>query len=505
MTDEVDAPPAARDYVGVLRRRAGYILTIIPAAILLATYLAFAIRPQYQATATILLESSGVVQKDVVETTVASHSEQQIEIVQGRVMSPDIMLELVSGFDPYPDETSLSPQKKAQRVVEDTSLERVDPVTLKPQAESTAFSLHYNNPNAGRSVVIANRLAQLFLTYNQRTRAEAAREAAGFLEKQSAAVSLQMKQIDNELARLKSIHGDALPELAQRNQAAVERTQRDLDGLQQQILTVEEKESLLSVELSQMSPNLIAQTGDLTDVATVRARLAEAEQRYTPDHPEVKRLRSALQTLMSQTGARRNGIATSANNPQYLMTASQLESVRRQLANLRAQADKTRGQMNEYEQLLRRTPLVESEYSEILRRRQSLQTEYQQINDKLQNAKMAQIFETEQHGERFTLLRGPATPKLPVYPNRIGLILLGLVLGLGLAGAAVAIVESADTNIRNARDLPIRDDAILLASIPIISNSHDRRHRRMVLGAYLAAYGTALIVIGATIVSSLNR
>jgi polysaccharide biosynthesis transport protein len=505
MNEEVDAAPADRDYVGVLRRRANYVLTIIPAAILLATYLAFAIRPQYQATATILLESSGVVQKDVVETTVVSHSDQQIEIVQGRVMSPDIMLELVNSDDPYPDETSLSPQKKAQRVVEDTSLERVDPVTLKPMAESTAFSLHYNNPSAARSVVIANKLAQLFLTYNHRTRAEAAREAAGFLEKQSAAVSLQMKQVDNELARLKSIHGDALPELALRNQAAVERTGRDWDSLQQQILAVEEKESLLSVELSQMSPNLIAQTGDLTDVATVRAKLAEAEQRYTPDHPEVKRLRSALQTLMSQTGTKRNGIATSANNPQYLMTASQLESVRRQLANLRAQADKTRGQMNEYEQLLRRTPLVETEYSEILRRRQSLQTEYQQINDKLQNAQLAQIFETEQRGERFTLLRAPVTPRLPVYPNRIGLILLGLVLGLGLAGAAVAIVESADTNIRNARDLPVGDDAILLASIPIISNSQDRRHRRMVLGAYVAAYGTALIVIGATIVSSLNR
>ena len=61
----------------------------------------------------------------------------------------------------------------------------------------------------------------------------------------------------------------------------------------------------------------------------------------------------------------------------------------------------------------------------------------QAIQDKLQNAQIAENFETEQGGERFTLIRAPAPAKLPVFPNRIGLILLGVVLAAFLAARAV--------------------------------------------------------------------
>ena len=64
---------------------------------------AFGIHPQYQATATILLEPSSV-PKDIIESTVMSYSDQQIEIVQGRVMTLDSMLAIVRDIDPYPSE-----------------------------------------------------------------------------------------------------------------------------------------------------------------------------------------------------------------------------------------------------------------------------------------------------------------------------------------------------------------------------------------------------------------
>jgi polysaccharide biosynthesis transport protein len=503
MITKAEIAPALGEYVAVVRRRSVYLLTIIPITILMSIYLAFSIRPIYQATATILRETS-TVQRDVIQTTVASDADQQVEIVQGRVMTSDVLQALVRELDPYPSEKALSVSQKAQHILEDTAVEKVDAVTLKPTVDTNAFSLHYSNSDPALAAAVATRLAQLFLTYNQRTRSEAARQTASFLATQSESISQQLRETDEKLASMKSQHGDALPELVQQNQASLDRTERDLDAIQQQILTAEGKESLLSVQLSQMSPNLITQSGDLTDVATVRAQLAEAEQRYTPDHPEVKRLRHALETLMAQTPASTNGVVEGANNPQYLMAASELTSVRATLAGLRAQATKYREQMNEYEQLLRRTPLVEPEYVEIQRRRQSLQNEYQQIQDKLRNAESAETFETEQRGDRFSLLRAPFVPRSPVYPNRIGFIMLGLVAGCALAGIAVAIAESMGTAIRNPRDLPTLDDAPLLASIPRIQNSRDRRRRRIIFASVFAFYGFAIVFVAGTVVSALH-
>jgi polysaccharide biosynthesis transport protein len=490
-------------YVPILRRRGIYIAIIAPTFILLSVYLAFWLTPLFQSTATILLEPSSVDPK-VVTTTVLSYSNQQIEIVQGRVMTIETLKELVKAYDPYPG-SGLTLHQKAQRILEDTTVERVDPVTLKPLLESNAFSLHYRNPDNDRAAEVAKRLAELFLSYNQRSRQQAASGAAEFLKRQAADVSRQMRAIDEEIKQFKNEHGDALPEYVARNEASIDREQHDLENIQQEILRAEEKESLLAVQLAQTSPNMITNAGDLTDLPTVRAKLAEAQQRYTPDHPEVKRLKAALEQLSAaQAAIGSSGIVQNANNPLYQTTASQLTSARKELATLRGEAARKKALIDGYEQLLRRTPGVEREYSDIQRRRTALQTTYQGISDKLQNAQIAENFETVQGGERFTLIRAPFPTRLPVYPNRIGLILLGFVLGGLFSGIAVVIAEASDANVRNVKDLPVFGDAAVLASIPHISNTSDRRRRRFVFVSWAAAYTVAIFVVGSVVVAALN-
>lgn len=497
---------AAGNYLSILRRRFVYVATILPLIVFLCVLAAFGIPAQYQATATIMLEPSSV-PKDIIESTVLSYSDQEIEIVQGRVMTVDALLPIVKEIDPYPDRPALSAAEKAQKLLEDTTLEKVDPVTMKPQAESNAFSLHYNNPRPALAVAIDDKLSQLFLTYNQKRRTEAAGEAAGFLQKQSQQVADKMREVDAEIAALKSKYGEALPEFTQRNQSTVEDTQRQLDGVQQQVLLAQEKESVLSVQLSQMSPNLITQSGDLTDIATVRAKLTEAEQRYTPSHPEVQRLKRALETLMAQQAgsATKNGIAVQSNNPAYQTTAAQLQAARNSLANLQALEGQLRAKLEQYRGLVAHTPAAEREVAEVMRRKEVLQNEYQRTQDKLANANLAETFESQQGGERFTLLRAPVLPHSPAYPNRVGLILLGLVLGATFTGIAVAIAESMDRTLHIGRDAAIFHDIPVLASIPVIRNSRDKRRRFLMFTSYAAAYSLAALAAGAVILSALHQ
>jgi uncharacterized protein involved in exopolysaccharide biosynthesis len=179
-------------------------------------------------------------------------------------------------------------------------------------------------------------------------------------------------------------------------------------------------------------------------------------------------------------------------------------SVRKELAGYKAQIAKKTAEAEQYEAFLRKTPGVEREYSEIMRRRTSLQNTYQGIQDKLQNAQIAQNFESVQGGERFTLLRAPSRGKLPVYPNRIGLILLGLVLGGLFSGIAVAIAEASDTNVRDTGDLPVLGNAPVLAAIPLINNSRDRRMRRLKLVSWTAAYCVAISFVSIVVIHAVS-
>ncbi len=495
-----------RDYVGTIRRRYVYVLAIAPPILLVSIFLAFWLKPLYQATVTISLQASNVV-KDVVATTVTTDTEEQIVMVRDRVLTPDNLTQLVRDVDPYPQNSTWTADQKAQRTLGAVSIEKVDPVTFQPTSDpSDAFSLHYDNPDRRRSAAVADRLAQLFLTYNQRQRAQTARDTATFLQQQATSITGEISSVDAELARFKTTVGDALPELRDQNQGEIDRAEHDLDSLQQEILAAQGKESELSVALGQMSPNLITQSGDLTDVATVRALLAEAEERYTPEHPEVKRLKRALQALMAQNaGGAQGGTATSINNPQYVMMAAELASTRRDLAALQAQAAKEQQRIDSFSELLRRTPAVERQESDILRRRQSLQTEYQQIEDRLQSAQEAQSFEAQQRGDRFVLLKAADVPGSPISPNRKGIIAIGLLLGLGLAGGAIALAETVDTHIRNIGDIPESGEAPLLASIPIIRNQRDRVNRRIVICAGGLAYALAVIAVGNVVAQALHH
>lgn len=497
--------PGFGDYAALIRRRGALIVTIVPAVILLSVYLAFALPAEYRSTATIILEPSSIPQ-ELIKTSVASYADQEIEVISGRVMTVETLTGLVRQFDPYPEE-SLTLEQKAQRILADMQLQKVDPVTLEPLEKSDAFSLHYQNPNPKRAAAVAQRLADLFLTYHQRERARAAEEAAKLIAVQADALNAELHQLDDEYAQLRMKHGDALPDAKDRNESGRDRAERDLDDLQRQLRAAQERESLLSIQLNGISPNLLANKGDLTDLPTVKAQLADAEQRYTPDHPDVKRLRRALASLMAQQNGRGSGPATNkADNPEYQRVASELDSAHKEVAALQRSTENARAKLDEYASLLRSSPEIERQYADLQRRRESLQTQFQQSQEKVNSAEMGQQFEASKQGEHFSLIRAPSAASSPYYPNRLGMILLGVVLGGVIAAGAVAIAESSDATVRGAKDLVHSGEAsLLLGGIPEILRPEDYRRRRLVWGSVCAVYLVVAGLVAVTVIHAQMR
>lgn len=489
---QVEAPAGLGDYVALIRRRWLWVATIVPAAIAIAVGFAYGLPVLYRSSATLILEPSAI-QEKLIATTVTSYADQQIELVQGRVMDIAALEKLIQTFDPYPGKKEWDANEKAEEIISNTEVERVDAVTLEPLEKSNAFSLHYQNPNPKLAAAGARQLADLFLTYHQKVRADAAGQATSFLAQQAKSVSEELQKVDQEVAQLKAEHGNILPDSQDRNEVARDRAERDLESLERDFRNAQEKESLLSIQLAALSPRMISSKGDMTDLATVRAKLAEARQKYTADHPDVKMYERALEGLAAQ-GAKDN-LSAKADNPDYLRVAGQLEAARREVGALRVSLDRARSQLFEYSQSIRAAPGVERQYSELERRREFLRGQFQDIQTKLGEARLGQLFESEQRGERFAMVRPPLVPSKPYSPNRIGLILLGVVLGMAICAITIAIVESADPSVRSAKDLEIVGTWSTLGAVPEILVDSDRRKKNWTFGALATAYAIGAIVI----------
>jgi succinoglycan biosynthesis transport protein ExoP len=497
------------DYKGLLRRRRRYLFTIIPASLLIAVFVAYVLPPKYRASGTIMLEDSSLPQ-NVVATQVtqeddnAERAAQQLELLRRKVMTKESLLEIVKQMDPYPNLREMTPSQKANQLLEDSSIERVDPLTFQPIEQSKAFSLHYLNPDAELAAAVDQKLVDLFVTFNRRMRAEASRDAYQFLEAQAKQLEQEMDTQERKLAQFKAKYGDALPEAEGRNLAGEDRTRRDLDTLQHDIIQAEQQEAQFQVQLNSISPSLVGAVGDWNkELAKARGELAEAEQKYTPEHPDVKRLRRAVADLVAKgagAGGARNGAA--ADNPEYLAIQSQLTGVRRQLTSLHAQEAQARGALGLFEKNLATAPNVEREYTQLSREHENLQNSYADLQNKMKNAALAQTLETEARGERFTLLRAAVAPTKPFSPNRLGIILLGAVLGCGIAFGIAVAVDASDPTLRGNNDLQMIMQTSAIGSIPKLLNPKDLRRQRLVWGSAIAGFTVAAVFVAATVLSS---
>ena len=501
-----DTVKTVGDYAGLLHRRWHYPAMIIPAGLLIALFVAYVLPVSYRATSTVMQEQASLPNKLVPTTVTGSpdvvqDASEQLELARRRVMTKEHLIELVGQVDPYPKLADVSVSGKASLIEQDTEVERVDPITLEPSLTSTAFTISYYNSDRQIALSVADKLLQLYLTQTQRTRAEQAAAALHFLEAQATQLEESMRSMEQRLEEFKSKYGNALPDAEGRNLAGTDRAQRDLESFEGQIRIAQQRESELQLQLTEVSPSLTAAVGDWrTELARLRGELALAEQKYTSEHPDVKRLRRAIADLAAQGAASdTTGGIQAADNPEYLRVKSQLDATRRELDALRASASRARSDMTRYEQNLASAPGVERQYVQISRDYGIAQNRYADLQNKIKEAALAQTLESESRGERLTLLRATSAPTTPASPNRLGIILLGFVLSAGIAFLVAVLKDTADPTVRSTDDLEAIMGFAPVGHVPVILNRLDLRHRRLRWGLVSVAYLVAAIVVGATV------
>ena len=122
-------------------------------------------------------------------------------------------------------------------------------------------------------------------------------------------------------------------------------------------------------------------------------------------------------------------------------------------------------------------PAVERDYGAMLREVQSEQAKFAEIRQKQMSAELAQNLESEQKGERFTLIEPPLQPQEPISPNRPAILALGFLLSLGAAVAIMALLEAVDTRVRGRREIIAMLGVPPLAIIPWVADEPDHRRQ----------------------------
>ena len=546
------------DYLAAFRRRRGMILLVAGIIFTIGLITAWIWPPTYQSSSTILIEEQEI-PSELIQSTVTTYAAQRIQVISQRVMARSNLLEIVNKYNLYEKERRrYTTEEVLLEMREDIGIEMitaevVDPRTGRPGIAAIAFSLSYLSENPKQAQKVANELTTLYLDENLKSRTEKAAETTDFLTVEANRLNDEISRIEGQLSTFKEENLYTLPESRELNSLSLQRAERELADIDTKLQSLEETKIYLGGQLplldpydsgAVLSPNarldalrteyislasryspdhpdvtrikqeiraLEMETGNYASPDDLRAQLerlrndlAQAEQTYTQDHPDVKKLQRQVVAMESElnnppSAATRKAASVNADNPAYVTMQTQLAAADSEMRSLKTRRAKTLEKIAEYEERLLQTPKIEQEYRMIVRELEQTSANYQNTRSKQITAEVGQEMEKERKGEKFTLIDPAVLPEEPISPNRPAIIFLSLVLALGAGVGSAAVAESMNAAVRGAKGLVAILNTAPLAIIPYLPNEADSRaqskKKRITIIAVLAAIIIILLLV----------
>jgi len=337
MAEQVDSPSTWL----TVRRRQRPLLLSIGLVLLLAVLAALFWPPRYSATGVILIEQQEL-PSDLVRSTVSSYASQRVQVITQRVMTTDNLMGIIQRYGLYAKLRKRRPREevikemRADTTLQMISADVIDPRDGRPTKATIAFSISYSSPSPELASKVANELVSLYLQQNIESREQSSRDAEIFLTGESARLDKYIKELQAKIAQFKEQHADELPELTQLNLQKMTHVQDEIRDTDSQLRSLDQQITYLDAQLAQINPTaqVYASTGERVQspadrLKYVRTEYARALALYSPDHPDVQRLKREMEGL--EAGAAVNAdVAREANDDRR-----QLEEAQTQLASAR--------------------------------------------------------------------------------------------------------------------------------------------------------------------------
>lgn len=427
-------------------------LIILPAilATIAGVAAAFLIPPMYESSATVLIESQTLPVEGIDQSTLSDIIDQRIARARERVLSRQVLIQLIRSNNLYPKEQEAG--KPFQAIVDkmrdstDISAVTSDAGSVRAMMggkQTIALRIAFSYPDPVRAQAVAQQFVNRFLEVDATSQTEQAQGAFNFLGEQEGSLRTEVNDIEDKINKIKSENGSVLALGAQSTGdpiADAARIDAEIGQLQSQ------------------NAQLAAQTTstDNTAINDAQRRLQELESRLSDTHPDVIQAKQNLAAARaSATGPSTNATAVAAVNA----NRSQIGSLQMAKSMLLSQSNTARA-------AAARAPAIQAQIDQLEKEAEGKRDQMRMIGMRTQNASLNAKMDTQQKGERLTLADPPVVPDSPYKPNRKILIAGAFSGGVGLGLALILGIELLLRPIRGVDAVKAATGAPPLAIIP---------------------------------------
>jgi succinoglycan biosynthesis transport protein ExoP len=487
---------------------------------------------------------------------------ERLESITQQVLSRQRLLGLINRYHLYNSVLTPTPDDQLKKMRADIKIDLVQTPTADESGkrELTAFKLDYTGDNAAVAQQVNSAMVSYFIDENVKASQAMSESTTQFLDTQLKNASESLGVQEDRLRAFEKEHTGELPEQAQANIQMLTGAQQQLASLIESRNRAVQQQAYLTSLLAQYQAAGVDNVGSGSpqsidqQIEGARTALADMQARYTPDYPDVKKMKdtiAALQALKDKqagggdaaadSGAKTGSdtdkdkvaatTGTDAANPPadkggnaggsgdgnatadlsdirpgttpgqlaamapVMQIQSELKSNKMEIQNRENQIRGLEARLQELQAHLGGTPSVQAAMMNLTRDYATSSKAYMDLMEKKNASALATNLQRQQQGENFRIIDPPSLPEKASFPDRFRFSLAGLAVGLGLAVLFGAGSEYVDDRIRNEQDLAEATPLPILVEIPPIRTDDElRASRRRPLIALVAAILVAIII-----------
>lgn len=410
----------------------------------------------YEARAKVYVDTESVLKPLLSGLAVNSDVMNQLKMMQSFIMSRPNLERIAR-------DTDLALRAKTPSEFEQLVASLPTVIGLEGGGRDQTFSISFRDHDRAMAQRVVEAMLDTFVEDSIGLKREDASGAQRFLENQIREYELKLREAETRLADFKRTNVGLMPGEGGDYYTRLQSDLAVLEGLQIRARQAAQRRNELSRQLEGEDPTvgLWAGAGGSVGNTAVDAKIAELKRKldvvllqFTDKHPDViaireqisqleerkRTARSKTDLMVVETGAspEQNGRSL-AVNPVYQSMRIALSQAEVELTDLNAQLGEQQRVVATLRGRVNTMPKVEAELAQLNRDYEVNRSQYTALVQRLESAKLSQQAQRTNDQVRFRVVDPPASPRMPVGPNRIlltaGILVLSTGFGLALAVA----------------------------------------------------------------------
>jgi polysaccharide chain length determinant protein (PEP-CTERM system associated) len=512
------------DYIDILRRNIRWIIAPAFAGLVLATVVAYLMPDTFMSQALVRIVPQQI-NPNMVQSVTSQDLADRISGMAQTIESRDNLTTIINRYGLYKKELKGEP-------MEDVVNQMKKAIDIRPTAGVTggtmpALQITFKYSSRDMAQKVCGDLVTTLMNEGSQGTLEAQNSANQYFQAEAKNAQHDLGEIEQKLTAFRIKNAGRLPDEMQMNMNQTNNLQSRLSALSEAENRNAQERMMLDTQMNIAKERLDSLKGGAPQrnqrlmeldrtIQSLQTNIAEMEQRYTKDFPDLQTAKQQLGLYQKQrdqvakqsvsqsdidsteddaTLARERLDAQAVIN----QLQTQLNANRMNAKQIRNDVAGTNAALKGYESRLESAPVGQQEYAELTRDYELAKDRYNKAQTHLQQSAISMDLQQRKQGETLELLDSASLPTAPTAPKRGMILPLGFVGGLILGFVLVAVRELKDTSLKNLKDARLYTQLSILGSIPLLENDLVVQRRKQIIWVGWATAALAgLAIMGAS-------